>query len=224
MSTNSTVQSMIEYEGEVYRDVVQETFLDSYRNLTYKAIAGCKWTSTYCKSAELVLKTDDDMVVDIHLLFRHLTTLRKQGRVLKNTFLCDVWYGKTPQRTSGKWKITEQEYNDTHYPPYCPGLGIVMTGDIVPKLYNQSLYEPYFWVDDVYFTGILAKTINATFEQLASTVHFGSSSLIKQNTIFNNEYMWIFYHINDQRIFRMMWTMIDERERRRIHSGADRVT
>ena len=158
-SENTTIQSMIEYESDNYHDIVQETFVDSYRNLTYKAIAGCKWTSTYCKSAKLILKADDDALINVYSLFRHVESLQRTGKVINNTILCNVISGAHPVRTKNKWKVTKEEYPDNLYPPYCPGLGLIMTGDIIPKLYNQSLYEPYFWVDDVYFTGLLAQSL-----------------------------------------------------------------
>ena len=215
-SENTTIQRMIEYESDNYHDIVQETFIDSYRNLTYKAIAGCKWTSTYCKSAKLILKADDDMVIDIFMLFRHIDTLQLREKVITNTILCDVWYRRRPERDSGKWKIAMEEYSDEFYPPYCPGLGLIMTGDIIPKLYNESLYEPFFWVDDVYFTGLLGKTINVTFEQMASSVHFGPSTLIQTNTIFQNQYKWMFYHIQRKNLFQTIWEMIYNRELLRL--------
>lgn len=220
MSLNKTIQSMIEYESETYHDIVQETFIDSYRNLTYKAISGCKWTTLYCKSADLIVKADDDMVVDIYLLFRHIDSLRSDNRVIRNTILCDVWYKRAAERASGKWLVSKEEYSEKFYPPYCPGLGLVMTADVVPKMYNESLYEPYFWVDDVYFTGLLAQTINVTFEQLASTVHFGSSHLIRDETNFKNEYQWMFYHIHEKPIFGMMWENLHERELHRQRAGS----
>ena len=212
ISTDNDTQAHIEYESETYHDIVQETFLDSYRNLTYKAIMGCKWTTLYCKSADIVVKADDDMVVDIYLLFRHIDSLRSQGKVLTNTILCDVWYKRAVERASGKWKVSLEEYAEKFYPPYCPGLGLVMTADIVPKMYNESLYEPYFWVDDVYFTGLLAQTINVTFQQLAATVHFGSSKMIRTETNFQQEYQWMFYHIQEKSISAMLWENIHKRE------------
>ena len=118
-----------------------------------------------------------------------------------------------------KWKVSKEEYPDNVYPPYCPGLGLVMTGDIIPKLYNESLYEPYFWVDDVYFTGLLARTVNVTFVPLSATVHFGSSHMIRDQTNFVNEYQWMFYHIHERPISRMMWEKAYQAEQFRISQG-----
>lgn len=37
------IQKMVDYEAEVYRDIVQVNFVDHYRNNTYKAIYHMKW-------------------------------------------------------------------------------------------------------------------------------------------------------------------------------------
>jgi len=217
MTKNTTLQGMVEYENEVYGDIVQETYLDSYKNLTYKAIQGAKWTSDFCKSAKLILKTDDDVVVDIYLLLKHIQSLQETNRVLNNTILCHVIYNGKVDRGPSKWSTTKKEYPKDKYPPYCPGLAIVMTGDIIPKLYNASLYEPFFWVDDVYLTGMLAETINVTFEQYVSTVPVGSPQQIKEQTIFQSEYQWLFYRIDNINMFTVLWKMITSRENSRLH-------
>ena len=63
---------------------MQGTFLDTYKNLTYKSVMGQHWVSTYCQvkvfkvqtykakdgkifqQAEMVLKSDDDIYNDIY--------------------------------------------------------------------------------------------------------------------------------------------------------------
>ena len=194
----------IEYESEIY-NIVQETFVDSYRNLTYKAIAGCKWTSTYCKSAKLILKADDDALINVYSLFRHVESLQRTGKVINNTILCNVISGAHPVRTKNKWKVTKEEYPYNLYPPYCPGLGLIMTGDIIPKLYNQSLYEPYFWVDDVYFTGLLAQSLKIKHISLTGLVDFRTTNMFSEQSYFANKLDGIYYHIKDRPISRLKW-------------------
>lgn len=206
--TNPSLQTSIEYESEIYRDMIQATYKDSYRNLTYKAISGCKWVSTYCQSAKTIIKTDDDMIVDIFLLFKHLDSLQSRNQVINNTFLCAVWKNRKPDRNPGKWHVNVTEYKESVYPTYCPGLGLVMTADLVPRLYHASLYEPYFWIDDVYFTGLLGRTLNATYETIAAAVHFGDSRKIKVDTTFTNPFQWIFYHLHDKSMMYSLWNKI----------------
>lgn len=60
---NKTIQHKIELESQIYNDIVQQNFDDSYRNLTLKCIMSLEWVSNYCPSAKYVLKTDDDVIV-----------------------------------------------------------------------------------------------------------------------------------------------------------------
>ena len=61
---------------------MQGTFLDTYKNLTYKSVMGQHWVSSYCQvrvfevqvykvneyfqQAEMVLKSDDDIYNDVY--------------------------------------------------------------------------------------------------------------------------------------------------------------
>ena len=47
-------------------------FQDTYHNLTLKTIMGLKWMSIFCPQAQYVLKTDDDIYVNVDLLHRSL--------------------------------------------------------------------------------------------------------------------------------------------------------
>ena len=98
------VQSSLEYEAEQYGDIVQEDFLDSYKNLTYKGIGALKWVTKYCSHAKFVLKADDDIFVNTFTLLRHLKSLHETGIDNKNLILCLVWTRMVVMRT-GKWKV-----------------------------------------------------------------------------------------------------------------------
>ena len=59
-------QEMLQEENEKHRDIVQGDFLDTYHNLSYKAIMGHLWVSEFCDQAEFVVKTDDDVFIDLY--------------------------------------------------------------------------------------------------------------------------------------------------------------
>ena len=67
-------QELLLEENQKYKDIVQGDFLDTYHNLSYKAIMGNLWVSEFCEQAEFVVKTDDDMFVDLYEV-RKLTRL-----------------------------------------------------------------------------------------------------------------------------------------------------
>ena len=65
-----TVQMALESENAEYGDILQETFLDSYNNLTLKTICILKYFSSHAAdSANFLLKTDDDSFVNLAGLF-----------------------------------------------------------------------------------------------------------------------------------------------------------
>ncbi len=53
-------------------DVLQEDFSDTYHNLTLKTVMGIKWASAACEGAEFVMKTDDDIFLNLPLLAKAL--------------------------------------------------------------------------------------------------------------------------------------------------------
>ena len=75
---DENIQRSLEEESQEYGDLVQGDFLDNYYNLSYKAIMGNLWVAEFCSQAEFVVKTDDDMYVDLYevhtLTRRHLTS------------------------------------------------------------------------------------------------------------------------------------------------------
>ena len=63
---DSQKQEKLQEENKKHRDIVQGDFLDTYHNLSYKAIMGNLWVSEFCDQAEFVVKTDDDMFIDLY--------------------------------------------------------------------------------------------------------------------------------------------------------------
>ena len=82
------LKEQMRYENEMYRDIVQEDYIDSYRNLTYKALSGARWVASHCPQAKLVLKADDDALVDLPCLLQQVYKLQKRGRMIRNSMLC----------------------------------------------------------------------------------------------------------------------------------------
>ena len=95
---DENIMKAIQYENEIYQDIIQEDFIDSYKNLTYKGVMALKWISTYCSTAKYILKVDDDMLVNTFTLINHLKFLDKYYSDRKNTLLCLLWQGMTVMR------------------------------------------------------------------------------------------------------------------------------
>uniref|UniRef100_A0A6B2E7Y3 Hexosyltransferase n=1 Tax=Phlebotomus kandelakii TaxID=1109342 RepID=A0A6B2E7Y3_9DIPT len=70
-------QVEVELEAQWYGDVIQGSFLDTYRNLTYKHAMALHWSSTRCPEAHFLLKADDDIFVNTPAIVDFLTTAPK---------------------------------------------------------------------------------------------------------------------------------------------------
>lgn len=161
-SNSSAVQEALEHENEQYHDLVQGSFLDSYRNLTYKHVLGLKWITYHCPAAKYVLKVDDDVFVNTPFLEEFLTReLSPAGA--RHLVMCDVMVDAMVKRSyRSKWRVSHREYRDRHYPDYCTGWAILYSPDAVVQLYREAQRTEYFWIDDVHVTGTLLRKINYT--------------------------------------------------------------
>ena len=62
------LQATLTTENSIHGDLVQGGFTDTYANLSYKTVMGAVWVGEFCPQAEFMVKTDDDMFVDVWAL------------------------------------------------------------------------------------------------------------------------------------------------------------
>ena len=70
------MQRDLEDENAKHHDIIQGSFAYTYINLSYKNIMGKRWVSTFCEHAEFVVKTDDDMFIDLYEVLSWLGVTR----------------------------------------------------------------------------------------------------------------------------------------------------
>jgi hypothetical protein len=92
------VMNAIEYENEIYHDIVQEDFYDAYKNLSYKGIMALKWISIYCSKTQYILKVDDDIVTNTFTLMNHFKHIDRDQTNKQNRIFCLVWTTMHPER------------------------------------------------------------------------------------------------------------------------------
>jgi len=147
-------QLIIENEISHHHDILQGSYVDSYRNLTIKIMHGLRWSSTDCPT-DYVLKTDDDVYVNTQLL---------HSLILSNTPRENVYIGSVVDSRErlqvirnqlNKWAVTYEEYPLSYYPPYAVGMGYILSMDVVKNMVNISGYVVPFANEDAYI-GVLA--------------------------------------------------------------------
>jgi len=142
-------------------DVVQGDFADSYQNMTLKSLLDLKVVDERCPGVRYLLKTDDDMVVNLPYL---LDLLDHTHANLSRSIMGPLNVGSRVYR-HGKWKLTKSEFPFDHFPPYESGSAYVITGDLIHELFVTAEYVPHIYVDDVYVTGILGRILNVRHVQ-----------------------------------------------------------
>ncbi|XP_046735329.1 beta-1,3-galactosyltransferase 1-like [Diprion similis] len=153
-SSNDTLNENIENESLQYKDIIQEKFLDTYNNLTIKSIMMLKWVTSNCGQAQYLMKTDDDMFVNVPVLIKLLQARPKANGALIGSLIC---HAKPITDPKNKWFMPKYMYAERTYPNYLSGTGYVMSLDVASKLYATALDTQLIYLEDVYLTGICAK-------------------------------------------------------------------
>lgn len=164
-SHNEELMKQAQFEFDTYRDIVQQTFIDAYRNLTYKGIMAFNWISRHCNKAPYILKTDDDMLINMFSILNHLYTLTYDYpmEAWRSTIACLVWKRMRVTRDpSSKWFVSQNEYPYEHFEPYCSGSAYFITKDLIRPLFDATEYVSFFWIDDYYITGLLPQAIRSS--------------------------------------------------------------
>lgn len=161
VDVEAKIMNALRLESSQYSDIVQENYLDSYRNLTFKALSAIKWVSTFCGNAEFVLKSDDDILVNLFQVSHYMDAIRNNPSTSHGVILCNLWTKMAVMRNNkSKWYIPKDEFPLDYFPPYCSGSAFLFTSDVVQTLYNVSFGTPFFWVDDYFLTGLLMQKTN----------------------------------------------------------------
>ena len=208
VTASPKVQDIIDSEFRDYGDLVQGNFKDSYHNLTLKAIMGLYFISKYCSHVPYAVKADDDAFVNIFKIMDLVKKVEPSRRFL----MCFKWNNMTIMRTGTgnmgpciRWCVPDHVFpGETHFPPYCAGLGYVISTVLISELYNISQSIPYFHIDDVFATGLLVRRASS-FTWIDFMDNYNMSSMFRKNKIEENPNQVLFSHIHAETAWRKAW-------------------
>ncbi|KAJ1141895.1 hypothetical protein NDU88_008223 [Pleurodeles waltl] len=153
-----TLQRLIQQEDQIYGDILQWDFLDTFFNLTLKEVNFLKWFHTYCPRVEFVFKGDDDIFVNTKNILDFLT-FRKEEPNLASLFVGDIIHRAVPIRNKQSKYYIPQEMFIGPYPVYAGGGGFLMSSGLAKRLLPASEKIPLFPIDDV-FLGMCLKAVS----------------------------------------------------------------
>lgn len=153
-SRNTTDSEQLQREEAHYGDLIRADYYEDYWNQTLKVEMGFEWAARYCRFS-LLLKADDDVFINTPAV---LAVLNQPSTPTEKLYMGHVYKNPVVQR-KGKWLLTQEEYNETHYPDFCAGPGYILSRDVVQSFVEIFDTIPKFKIDDAY-VGMLAKEAN----------------------------------------------------------------
>ncbi|CAG5123296.1 unnamed protein product [Candidula unifasciata] len=156
----TTIQQEIDQEAKVFGDIIQEDFEDVYKNNRLKSVAMLRWISKYCTSAKYVIRTDDDIGINISSL---VPVLERTARSLDNFMIGRKLVNDVPARdVNSKYYMSLREYPKRNLPPYLLGGLVGYPASTAKLLYEAALRVKPIWLEDVYISGMCAPYVNVT--------------------------------------------------------------
>lgn len=153
---NKDIEESIVAESYMYGDIIRGRFIDSYNNLTLKTISMLEWADTYCSKVNFVLKTDDDMFINIPKLLSFIDSHLKYTKTIFGR-LARKW--KPIRNKKSKYYVALQQYLPAVFPDFTTGPAYLITSDLVHLLYTKALDQTYLKLEDVFITGIVGHSL-----------------------------------------------------------------
>ena len=136
-------------------DIIVKDFVDSFENLTLKMLSALEW-SYKCTNRNFILKTDDDVFVNVPILLKYIKTLNKNEKKIYGN-LAIQW--KPIRKKDSKYYVSSTQYNRNHYPNFLTGPAYLLNYKCINDLYTTSFQFNYFKLEDVFLTGIVAENL-----------------------------------------------------------------
>ncbi|XP_034371749.1 lactosylceramide 1,3-N-acetyl-beta-D-glucosaminyltransferase [Arvicanthis niloticus] len=152
------LQKRLIWEDQVYKDIIQQDFIDSFHNLTSKFLLQFSWANTFCPHAKFLMTADDDIFIHMPNLVEYLQGLEQIG--VRDFWVGHVHRGGPPVRDkSSKYYVPYEMYKWPAYPDYTAGAAYVVSSDVAAKIYEASqTLNSSMYIDDV-FMGLCANKV-----------------------------------------------------------------
>jgi len=150
-------EEILRLEYLKYKDIIQFSFFDIYRNNIYKTIMSYKWILKHCSGSRFVFFSDDDFYVNIQNIvqfsYKSITNNTMYGH--------EQCYNRPVRNQISKWYISEEQYPFDMFPTFLSGGAILTHISVVRRLQMAFPFIKIIDLDDVY-VAIVAHKLNIT--------------------------------------------------------------
>ena len=159
----------LEQEHHQHADILQTSLLDGHRRLGYKILTGYVWAHQHCPHVEHVLKTDDNVVMDLNLMMELTTEKRPDDRVI----VCGSGPPHRNMKTKrssrpgmlGNWTADIEQLPQARVPDFCAGFLYLTTPATAVRLAQAGLavfgefQAEVSLIEDSLITGVLRQSL-----------------------------------------------------------------
>ena len=171
-TTDVTLQKQMVSENNIYKDIIQADFEDTYLNSTTKTLIAYRWVRHHCSQAKYVLVANDDVVIDIFKLIPYLESYQNQNdrQILLCHFYPCCMLADKPKPPSGSEvsSILPYMYRGKAYPSYCSASAYVTSSNVIQTMYLMSKDTPLFVPEDPYL-GVLSEKLGVPLKDTSSS-------------------------------------------------------
>ncbi|XP_060075202.1 beta-1,3-galactosyltransferase brn-like [Ylistrum balloti] len=153
-TSDPELQRSVDREAELYRDIVQQDFIDIYQNNTYKTIMAFNWGVEQCPGAKVNYFVDDDYLVLLPNLLQYIRRMAPHN--VENLFMgLLVPHSRPFSDPKSKWFVPLSEYQYDFWVPYLAGGAFLVSDKVMRKFVFAFPYVKFLRIDDSYL-GIVA--------------------------------------------------------------------
>ena len=125
---NVTVMNNLYKESNTHKDIVFGEHYESFETLPWKTEMMLEWSYKHCR-ADYLLKSDDDIFVNMSNLFKLIATVDK--RKVYVGFRSGVLAALAHRSCAIKYSVTWEAYSFPYLPTHATGGGILLSRDLV---------------------------------------------------------------------------------------------
>ena len=148
---NAVEADRITREEQIFGDIIQGDYAESFANKVFKVQSGFEWAAKYC-NFHYLLKTDDDVFVNIHGLIDFLS----RDDTPKTGFYYGHLMQNSPVLRSGVYAVSQEDHPEEVYKDYLSGGGYVLSEDLAVKFTAMFDVVKPLKIDDAYIGRLAA--------------------------------------------------------------------
>ncbi|KAM4659583.1 LOW QUALITY PROTEIN: UDP-GalNAc:beta-1,3-N-acetylgalactosaminyltransferase 1 [Amazona ochrocephala] len=149
--------ALVEDESILYGDIIRQDFMDTYNNLTLKAIMAFRWVTEFCSNSRFLTETDTDVFIYTANLIKFLLKLNSSDIFTGYPLIDNFAYRSSYQKTY----ILYDEYPFRLYSLY-----YILDGKLALRIYELMSHIKPIKFEDVYVGfGLNLLTVNISIPE-----------------------------------------------------------